>query len=74
MPVMLSGIFSGTLVQVGAPLDSTWATLREVRSVFYLAFPAILAVSMLAGYILARRSLAPVDGMRRAADQLSATD
>jgi heavy metal sensor kinase len=74
MPVMLSGIFSGTLVQVGAPLDSTWATLREVRSVFYLAFPAILAVSMLAGYILARRSLEPVDGMRRAADQLSATD
>jgi heavy metal sensor kinase len=29
---------------------------------------------MIAGYIMARRSLAPVDGMRRAADQLSATD
>lgn len=74
MPVMMGTMFAGTLVQVGAPLDSTWATLREIRSVFYLAFPAIFAVSMLAGYIMARRSLAPVDGMRRAADQLSATD
>ncbi len=74
MPVMVGGIFSGTLVQVGAPLDATWATLREIRNVFLLAIPAILAVSIIAGYIMARKSLAPVDGMRRAADQLSATD
>jgi heavy metal sensor kinase len=74
MPVMVGGIFSGTLVQVGAPLDATWSTLREIRNVFFLAIPAILAVSILAGYIMARKSLAPVDGMRRAADRLSATD
>ena len=74
MPVIVAGVFTGTLVQVGAPLDATWATLSQIRSVFYLAFPAILGVSMIAGYIMARRSLAPVDGMRRAADQLSATD
>lgn len=74
MPVMVGGIFSGTLVQVGAPLDATWTTLREIRNVFLLAIPAILAVSIIAGYIMARKSLAPVDGMRRAADQLSATD
>jgi len=74
MPVIVGGVFTGTLVQVGAPLDATWATLSQIRSVFYLAFPAILFVSMIAGYIMARRSLAPVDGMRRAADQLSATD
>jgi heavy metal sensor kinase len=74
MPVIIGGAFAGTLVQVGAPLDATWATLSQIRNVFYLAFPAILVVSMIAGYIMARRSLAPVDGMRRAADQLSATD
>jgi heavy metal sensor kinase len=74
VPVIVGGAFTGTLVQVGAPLDATWATLSQIRSVFYLAFPAILVVSMFAGYIMARRSLAPVDGMRRAADQLSATD
>lgn len=74
VPVIVGGTFTGTLVQVGAPLDATWATLSQIRSVFYLAFPAILVVSMFAGYIMARRSLAPVDGMRRAADQLSATD
>jgi heavy metal sensor kinase len=74
VPVIVGGVFTGTLVQVGAPLDATWATLSQIRNVFYLAFPAILFVSMIVGYIMARRSLAPVDGMRRAADQLSATD
>ena len=74
MPVIVSGIFTGSIVQVGAPLDATWATLRQIRSVLYLTLPAIFGVSMIAGYIMARRSLAPVDGMRRAADQLSATD
>lgn len=74
MPVMLGGIFSGTLVQVGAPLDATYTTLREVRSVFYIVLPTVLVLSMVAGYLLTRRSLAPVDGMRRAADRLSATD
>jgi heavy metal sensor kinase len=74
MPVMIGGVFSGTLVQVGAPLDSTWSTLRQIRNVFFLMFPLILVLSMVVGYIMARRSLAPVDIMRRAADQLSATD
>jgi heavy metal sensor kinase len=74
MPVMVGGVFAGTLVQVGAPLDATWTTLRQIRSVFFLMFPLMLFVSMVVGYIMARRSLAPVDVMRRAADQLSATD
>jgi heavy metal sensor kinase len=74
VPVIVGGIFTGSLVQVGAPLDATWATLGQIRSVLYLTLPAIFGVSMIAGYIMARRSLAPVDGMRRAADQLSATD
>ena len=74
MPVIVSGLFTGALVQVGTPLDATWATLSQIRSVFYLAFPAILGVCVMAGYIMARRSLAPVDGMRRAADQLSGSD
>jgi heavy metal sensor kinase len=74
MPVMLGGVFSSTLVQVGAPLDATWATLNQIQSVFFFMFPLMLALSMVVGYIMARRSLAPVDVMRRAADQLSATD
>jgi signal transduction histidine kinase len=74
MPVVVGGLFTGALVQVGTPLDLTYGTLKQIRSVFYLAFPAILSVCVIAGYIMARRSLAPVDGMRRAADQLSGSD
>ncbi len=74
MPVIVNGLFTGSLVQVGTPLDATYATLKQIRNVFYLAFPAILCVCVIAGYIMARRSLAPVDGMRRAAEQLSGSD
>lgn len=48
------------------------AVLARVRTTLLFAIPFALVVTVLAGYALARRSLAPVDAMAAAAARLSA--
>ncbi|MBL0173390.1 MAG: HAMP domain-containing protein [Gemmatimonadaceae bacterium] len=48
------------------------AVLDRVRTTLLLAIPFALAVTILAGYLLARRSLAPVEEMAASAARISA--
>ncbi len=48
--------------------------LARARTVLLLAIPVALTVSVLAGYLLARQSLAPVDSMVQRASRISAAN
>lgn len=74
LPVIRFGSFTGELIQVGATLDSTYHTMREIAWVLWIAFPASLGLSILFGYILTKRSLKPVNDMSIAAGSLSSDD
>lgn len=74
LPVFYNSRFTGELIQVGAPLDSTLHTLRGITIVLWLALPAGLVVSILFGYLLTRRALLPVTNIQQAAARLGAAD
>ena len=74
VPVIRFGSFTGELIQVGATLDSTYHTMREIAWVLWIAFPVSLVLSILFGYILTKRSLQPVTDMSIAASSLSSDD
>ena len=57
-----------------APLEAVDHELAEVRAVLLTAGPAALLLAAAFGYWLARKSLAPVDRLRRAADAITAED
>jgi heavy metal sensor kinase len=57
-----------------APLAAVDRQLAEVRAVLLTAGPAALVLAAAFGYWLARKSLAPVDRLRRAADAITAED
>lgn len=71
LPVMTHGIFSGELIQVGAPLDSVQTTLEGVLIVLWIALPAGLAMSIIFGYVLTARAFKPVRELTVAAGRLS---
>jgi len=55
---------SGRFVLLAAePLDSNMAELAMVRHVLYLAFPLVVLIAGVGGFLLATRSLAPVRSM-----------
>jgi heavy metal sensor kinase len=55
---------SGSFVLLAAePLDSNMAELAMVRHVLYLAFPLVVLIAGMGGFLLATRSLAPVRSM-----------
>ena len=55
---------SGRFVLLAAePLDSNMAELAMVRRVLYLAFPLVVLIAGVGGFLLATRSLAPVRSM-----------
>ncbi len=70
MPITGRAGFMGELVQVGAPLDSTLATLRNIRLALWTALALGLGLSIIFGYLLTARSLKPVSALTRAAAQL----
>jgi two-component system heavy metal sensor histidine kinase CusS len=57
-----------------APLGAVDHELAEVRAILLTAGPAALLLAAAFGYWLARKSLAPVDRLRRAADAITAED
>lgn len=74
LPVLQDGKFTGELIQVGAPLDSTVHALSTISLVLWTALPAGVLLSALLGYFLAKRALKPVQDMQLAAAGLSAKD
>jgi heavy metal sensor kinase len=74
LPVMRYGRFTGEFIQVGATLDSTFHTLKEIAWVLWTSLPLGVLLSMVFGYLLAKRSLMPVTEMSEAAKRLSSDD
>ena len=74
LPVVKFGRFTGELIQVGASLDSTYHTLREIAWVLWISLPLGVALSVVFGYLLTKRSLSPVTHMSEAAKSLGSAD
>lgn len=74
LPVVKFGRFTGELIQVAAPLDSALLTMREIGWVLWITFPLGLALSVVFGYILTKRSLKPVTDISVAAAKLGSDD
>ncbi len=72
LPVLLNGKFTGELIQVGAPLDSTVHALDTISLVLWTALPAGVLLSAMLGYFLAKRALIPVHDMQMAAAKMGA--
>ncbi len=74
MPIMRRGKFTGELVQVGAPLDATYRTLRSIGFMLWLVLPIGLGLSIIFGYLLTAWSLKPVVNITRTAAKLGSDD
>lgn len=74
LPVMRHDRFTGEVIQVGTPLDSTYLTLREIAWVLWISLPLGLGVSVIFGYLLTKRSLKPVTDISSAAASLGSED
>jgi heavy metal sensor kinase len=64
----------GYVIVACQPLDSVAADLRLVREVLFLATPLLLALAGLGGYLVARRSLAPLGWMAEQARRISGSN
>ncbi|MEK6325448.1 MAG: ATP-binding protein [Acidobacteriota bacterium] len=60
------------LVVAAEPLHDLVEQLESIRRIFYLGFPASLLVAGIGGFILAKKSLAPVVAMSNQAELISA--
>ena len=74
VPIMFQGHFTGDIVQVGAPLDSTYQALREISTVLWIGFPVMLAMTLGFGFLLTRGSFRPVVDIQKAAATMGAKD
>jgi signal transduction histidine kinase len=73
LPVVRSGA-TVNIVQVAMSLENVEATRASLLFVLLVLAPVALAGSALGGWFLARRALAPVDGMVEAARRIEAED
>ncbi len=64
LPLLNNGIFSGNVVQVAAPLDSTYAAIKQLSHTLLILLPVLTVLSFIFGYILASRSLSSVNEMQ----------
>jgi heavy metal sensor kinase len=62
------------LVVAYQPLDATAADLRQVRQVLFLAMPLLVALAAAGGYLVAKRSLAPLGWMAEQARRISGSN
>jgi heavy metal sensor kinase len=74
LPVMRNDVFTGELVQVGAPLDDIYQNLQGVAKVLWIGFPIGILFSVIFGYILAWKALSPVRSISKAASSLGIDD
>ena len=61
-------------IAAGESLRHLIDQLRSIRRTFYLGFPASLLIAGIGGFLLAKKSLAPVVAMARQADRISANN
>jgi heavy metal sensor kinase len=64
----------GYLIVACQPMDTVAADLRLVREVLFLATPLLLALAGFGGYLVARRSLAPLGWMAEQARRISGSN
>ena len=74
VPVLHRGRFIGELIQVAAPMGTTFHTLNEVKKMLLVSLLLGLAVSILCGYILTWWSFKPVTRITREAASLGVSD
>lgn len=63
------GTFHGSLI-VGRPLASLERSVAQLVTTLLLLLPLALVLAVAGGYVLARRALAPIERLRRAADEI----
>jgi heavy metal sensor kinase len=61
-------------IAAGASLRNIINQLRYIRRTLYLGFPASLLIAGIGGFLLAKKSLAPVVAMANQADRISANN
>jgi heavy metal sensor kinase len=59
------------LVESGAPLDEVQSDLRKWLAFLLALFPTVAIIALVGGYILVKRSLAPVDRITASAERIS---
>lgn len=70
--VYLTAARNEYIIVVAQPLESIAEELEQLREIFYLAVPLALLVVGLGGWLLARKSLAPVVAMSEQARRIGA--
>ncbi len=70
--VYLTAARNEYIIVVAQPLESIAEELEQLREIFYLAVPLALLVAGLGGWLLARKSLAPVVEMSEQARRIGA--
>lgn len=74
LPVIQNQKFTGELVQVGAPLDPIYSTLRTTGLMLWTVLPLGLLASIIFGYFWMAWSLRPVAAITKAAASLGSED
>jgi heavy metal sensor kinase len=59
------------LIEMGAPMDSIYATLESLIIILLSGLPLMILVVSAGGYVLVKRSLKPVEAIRVAAEQIT---
>ena len=73
-PVMVGGMFTGQVIQVGSSLENNERLLRGVSVVLFTVLPLGALVASLILYFMASSALSPVRNMTRAAASLGVHD
>jgi heavy metal sensor kinase len=71
-PLVLAG--EPMVLAMGQPLHDRQEALEEARTVLFVSIPIVLLLAWAGGYLLARRSLAPVVAMSERAARLGAAN
>jgi heavy metal sensor kinase len=59
------------IVEVGVSTERTESTLRQVLLLLAIGLPIAVCIAVTGGFILVKRSLEPVDGMARKAEEIT---
>jgi heavy metal sensor kinase len=59
------------LIETGAPLDDVQADLRQWLLILLVGLPVFVLVSVIGGYVLIQRALAPVDQITASAERIT---
>jgi heavy metal sensor kinase len=63
-----------SIVQVGSSLADFDETMRKLLIIMFISIPTSISVTIIVGYFMAKKSLRPVDQIRRAAVKISSSN